>query len=97
MLEDFLSCLAFAICVLASIIVARGGVEMMLTEGKHAWKAWAGSLALTILVGAFVGERMFEIPFNDYFGKVMALCVVQTLAFAWFRSSGSQTSSSRVS
>ena len=84
MLTDFFTCLAAAVIALASIIVARGGVEMIKTEGKPAWKAWAGSLALTCVVWLFACE-VLVIHYNDHFGKLMALCVVQTVAFGYFR------------
>jgi len=84
MLIDFFTCLVAAVIALASITVARAGVEMMKTKSKPAWKAWAGSLALTCVVWLFACE-VLVIQYNDHFGKLMALCVVQTVAFGYFR------------
>ncbi len=87
MIEDFLSYFFHAGFILVSILFARVAVDMM-HAGRATWKSYAGMLALTFLTFGFVCDIM-DARYDQHWGKLLALGIVQSLAFVYFKAARS--------
>lgn len=92
MTADFFAFFAYALAVLICLLFAHVGVEMKQRDGKPAWKACGGTLALTGILGVFLGGSILELPDATYFPKLLALLTIQALAFVYFNAASRKAS-----
>jgi hypothetical protein len=94
MLEDLVYHLFHACVILIGIVFARGAVDQV-HAGIPAWKAYITSIACTGLGWLFISNAI-EIRYEQHWGKLLALIIVQSLAFLWFRVTSSPRDSAQV-